>query len=423
MEKTSNNRKDLEARKPTDLSLTAILGDQTCPPCSLKEFQDYLVYKEHSAENLQFYNWVLSYERRFSRLADEQQNKAPRPPPRRAVATPSLRGRSDSQSSRRTTASSSLSTVVENNSTTELKTTSNDASPDLSFQNSDMAEKERTRGEQPFVAPPIIGNATVTRGRGANQLDTLNEQEPTTAEEVAQFEPEDQPFRAEIDRVISAFFLPGAPAELNVTGAIQKRIRDEAKKTTHPALFEEAKQHVFTTMQKSSFPEFSKLAASNINHEKKVFWLCIGATDFMLGLMVYLLCILLKAGRGWRCFGIPFTWFGCMQFYSATKDLCFQVYGRAARQLYPWELLSDDKSFNLGTADIDFGDTNTIGGINYKSIKQSLLPKSKVFEKEKVIEDPAIKAIQRKRWLETYIVATTVAACVIAACLAVPNRP
>lgn len=275
----------------------------------------------------------------------------------------------------------------------------------------DETEKSQSRSD-PVVAPPIIGNEVI-RGRQAQELPILSEQEPTTAAEIEQFEPVDQPFRSEIDRVIAAFFVPGAPAELNVTGAIQRRIREDSKKTTHPELFEEAKQHVFTTMQKSSFPNFSKLATSNINHEKKVFWLCVGTTNFMLGMMVYLLCILLKAGRGWRCFGIPFTWFGCMQFYSATKDLCFQVYGRAARQLYPWELLQDDKPFDLGTADIDFG-AETVGGYNFEDIKRSLLPRSKVFEKEKVIEDPVVKAIQRKRWLETYIVATTVAACVIA---------
>lgn len=279
----------------------------------------------------------------------------------------------------------------------------------------DFESTEKDDARSPILAPPIIGNV-VNRARQAQELPTLSEQEPTTAAEIEQFAPEDQPFRSEVDRVIAAFFVPGAPAELNVTGAIQRRIREDSKKTTHPELFEEAKQHVFTTMQKSSFPNFSKLATSNINHEKKVFWLSVGTTDFMLGMMVYLLCILLKAGRGWRCFGIPFTWFGCMQFYSATKDLCFQVYGRAARQLYPWELIQDDKSFNLGTADIDFG-ANNIGGVNFKDIKRSLLPRSKIFEKEKVIEDPVVKAIQRKRWLETYLVATTVAACVIAVSL------
>lgn len=370
------------------------------------------MYKEHSAENLQFYNWIASYERRFERLADDQKVMAPKPPPKRAVATPSLRGRSDSQSSRRT-ASSSLGSLAEEK--TEVGSTSGD-----SLKHSPQFEKEELR-LAPDVAPPIIA-APIPRGRQAQALSTLEETEPTTADEIEQFPPEHQPFRSEVDRVIAAFFQPGAPAELNVTGAIQRRIIEQAKKTTHPELFEEAKVHVFTTMQKSSFPNFSKMASANINPEKKRFWLSVGTVDFLIGIMVYLLCILLKAGRGWRCFGIPFTWFGCMQFYSATKDLCFQVYGRAARQLYPWELIQDDKSFNLETADIDFGENN-IGGINFKNIRQTLLPKSKIFEKEKVIEDPTIKAIQRKRWLETYIVATTIAAIVIAIFLAVPNRP
>ncbi|BFZ58321.1 hypothetical protein PYCC9005_005383 [Savitreella phatthalungensis] len=397
-----------------NLSLAAILGDQTCPPCSLKEFQDYLVYKEHSAENLQFFNWISSYERRFERLGEEQKTKTPKPPPRRALATPSLRGRSDSSSSRSSIVSSLLTKINEEKS---------DA--DNGMPESAVSSRPVSISEKSGVAPAIDGTVPATGaapGRLASALSTLQEQEPTTAEEIEQFAPEDQPFRAEVDRVIAAFFVPGGPAELNVTGQIQRAIREQAKKTTHPEIFSEAKQHVYTTMQKSSFPEFSKLATANINHEKKVFWLCVGATDFMLGVMTYLLCILLKAGRGWRCFGIPFTWFGCMQFYSATLDLCFQVYGRTARQLYPWELLEDDKSYHLDTASVDFGNSN-IGGINFKEIKRTLLPRSKVFEKEKVIEDPAVKAIQRRRWAQTYIVATTVAACVIAIFLAVPNRP
>ena len=398
--------------------MSAIADHKTCPPCSLKEFQDYLVYKEHSAENLQFYNWIASYERRFERLGEEQKSKAPKPPPKRAVATPSLRGRSDSQSSRRTTMSSLQSLSEEEK--TEV------ASNDHSRNSSTQFEKEDLNLSPlaPAIASngPTIVSPIAQRGRSAQALSVLSETEPTTADEIAQFPPSEQPFRAEVDRVIEAFFTPGAVAELNVTGAIQRRILDQAKRTTHPEIFEEAKAHVFTTMQKSSFPTFQKMASANINPEKKKFWLAVGTTDYMIGVMVYLLCILLKAGRGWRCFGIPFTWFGSMQFYSATKDLCFQVYGRAARQLYPWELIQDDKSFNLETADIDFG-SNNIGGINFRSIKQTLLPRSKIFEKEKVIEDPAIKAIQRRRWLETYIVAGIIAAITVAIFLAVPNRP
>ncbi|ORY77388.1 hypothetical protein BCR37DRAFT_382902 [Protomyces lactucae-debilis] len=415
------------------LSLAAILGDQTCPPCSLKEFQDYLVYKERSAENLQFFNWISSYERRFARLESAEATKIPKPPPRKTYGTPSLRGRSDSRSSSRSNVST-LATLGEGTEDSEkagaVPVFTSDTAPTTIVPPATagpLAPPILSTGaampDSPFDESAPVHEKPTKIAPPSGPLSTLVEQDMTelTAEQIEQFPPSEQPFRAEIDRVVEAFFLPGGPAELNVTGPIQKYIREQAQKTTHPEIFEEAKQHVYTTMQKSSFPAFSKMATANINHEKKVFWLCVGTTDFMLGVMVYLLCILLKAGRGWRCFGIPFTWFGCMQFYSALLDLCFQVYGRTARQLYPWELMQDDKSFNLATADADFGDN--MGGINFRTIKQGLLPKSKVFEKEKVIEDPIVKAIQRRRWIQTYIVATTVAACVIAIFLAVPNRP
>lgn len=381
---------------------------------------------------MQFFNWISSYERRFERLEAEKAGKIPKPPPRKTYGTPSLRGRSDSRSSSRSNVST-LATLGEGHEESDKAS----RAPSLTGTEHDAS----TSGRPSILAPPILapgqaleespfGESSSSAERPAKivppsgPLSTLVEQDMTelTAEQIEQFPPSEQPFRAEIDRVVEAFFVPGGPAELNVTGPIQKYIREQATKTTHPQIFEEAKQHVYTTMQKSSFPAFSKMATANINSEKKIFWLCVGTVDFMIGVMVYLLCILLKAGRGWRCFGIVFTWFGCMQFYSAMLDLCFQVYGRTARQLYPWELMQDDKSFNLATADADFGGDN-IGGINFKTIKQSLLPKSKVFEKEKIIEDPVVKAIQRRRWIQTYIVATTVAACVVAIFLAVPNRP
>jgi hypothetical protein len=38
---------------------------------------DYLVYKEHCAENLQFYLWFKDYEKRFNALPDRQRNLSP----------------------------------------------------------------------------------------------------------------------------------------------------------------------------------------------------------------------------------------------------------------------------------------------------------------------------------------------------------
>jgi len=52
---------------------------------SLQNFQDYLRYKEHSSENLLFWNWYKSYRQRFDSLPLQERSLSPIPP-----ETPSL---------------------------------------------------------------------------------------------------------------------------------------------------------------------------------------------------------------------------------------------------------------------------------------------------------------------------------------------
>jgi len=129
-------------------------------------------------------------------------------------------------------------------------------------------------------------------------------------------------------------------------------------------------------------------------------------------------------------FGVPFTWFGCMQFYSATQDLCFQVYGRRARQLYPWDLegpyhLSTEEDLENRKADslnaIDFENMSTADSTSSPSFRS--LRTSKIFEDEVPIEDQYVKNVQRARYIRTWVVASMVAAAVIAVFLGVPNLP
>ena len=114
-----------------------------------------------------------------------------------------------------------------------------------------------------------------------------------------------------------------------------------------------------------------------------------------------------------------------MQFYSATQDLCFQVYGRGARQLYPWDLEDDtslEKDVESGgkeSSDFEFdalSDTAT-------AVSRRKLRKSKIFEDEIPIEDEYVKRVQRARYIRTWVVATVVACIFIAVFLGVPNLP
>lgn len=46
-------------------------------PCTARDFMNYLVYIEHSAENLQFYLWYRDYLKRFNELPPNERALAP----------------------------------------------------------------------------------------------------------------------------------------------------------------------------------------------------------------------------------------------------------------------------------------------------------------------------------------------------------
>jgi hypothetical protein len=76
---------------PASDLLKRILSKTTCQPLrsplcrrsgingSLKNFQDYLQFKEHSTENLLFWNWYKRYRMRFHNLPENERNLSPAP--------------------------------------------------------------------------------------------------------------------------------------------------------------------------------------------------------------------------------------------------------------------------------------------------------------------------------------------------------
>ena len=124
-----------------------------------------------------------------------------------------------------------------------------------------------------------------------------------------------------------------------------------------------------------------------------------------------------------------------MQFYSATQDLCFQVYGRRARQLYPWDL--EDQENPSTEKDPKNGKNKSLDWFAFENMSAADSPpspstatfsirstrKSKIFEDEVPIEDQYVKNVQRARYIRTWVVASLVASIIIAVFLGVPNLP
>src|SRR5271154_275678 len=78
---------------PSSELLKRILSKTTCQPLSLKNFQDYLQFKEHSAENLLFWNWYKRYRMRFQNLSENERALSPAPiiSPPKSPAVESMR--------------------------------------------------------------------------------------------------------------------------------------------------------------------------------------------------------------------------------------------------------------------------------------------------------------------------------------------
>ena len=81
----------------------------------------------------------------------------------------------------------------------------------------------------------------------------------------------------------------------------------------------------------------------------------VGTIDFLIGLALFLgLTLGLKPHpwglRATRLPSVIFVAFGSMQFYSAARGFCSQVWGRSSRQVRPWEMDDIDEEAILSGA-------------------------------------------------------------------------
>jgi len=62
---------------PESLNFDRIINGGTCPPMTVRDFMNYLIYIEHSAENLQFFLWYRDYVKRFEAASAADKALAP----------------------------------------------------------------------------------------------------------------------------------------------------------------------------------------------------------------------------------------------------------------------------------------------------------------------------------------------------------
>ncbi|KAI1645833.1 uncharacterized protein F4817DRAFT_317448 [Daldinia loculata] len=372
---------------PEALTFDRIMSGGTCPPCTVREFMDYLLYIEHSAENLQFFLWYRDYIKRFDE-ADTLDTKL----------------------------SPEWTQAMENETTIKIQ---KDVAGKMRREMKAVAIFKGTDFEKgvvdaviengdPFSTPPSTPSTKITpsflsgfqassyRSQSRDAFSAAGATQPFTI----------QPFRAEINRLIATYIAEDAPRQLNLSSREQKGVIQALAYTTHPSAFRTIARSIENTLRRQAHPNFIRWTICNGNPARVTFARSLGVGTLLCATAGAIILTLSSAARGWRAlFAIGWV-LGIATLTAAWKGMCVVLHGLHHRHVRPWELfdfaascdeseLGDRSREAKGNNSFDsFGSSNSYEDepwvVRYE--RRGLL--RKVFDREVWIQEPALRQIQ-----------------------------
>ncbi|KAJ8606115.1 hypothetical protein MRB53_041191 [Persea americana] len=332
VERTQCARRDI----PEELAFDRILRNETLPPCALGDFMDYLVYVAHDAENLQFYLWFEDYSRRLEALPES--SKALSRPWVGSRITGHMSAGHDEQT-RSGCEHSDSSGEDDVGATTKagleapsLASGSHHAStypPRL------KPDEEDFHNYITSTTPPTRSHRSTFSTAASTTTATINATNAGAGLSWSGFDV--QPFRPEINRVISHYIAVGAPRQLNLSPESRGVILHALQHTTHPSAFPTAMDLVETSLRHRSHPNFVRWSICNGNKPRVFYVRAQGVEMTFVGFVIAILLTLSHANRWWRLFAaIP--WFiGITTLIAAYKGLCVLLHLGHNRGLKPWQ--------------------------------------------------------------------------------------
>lgn len=237
-----------------------------------------------------------------------------------------------------------------------------------------------------------------------------------------------QPFRTEINRVISHYLAPSSPRELNLSHRNRAAVLHALQHTTHPSALSLVKDMVEATLRGQSHPNFIRWSICNGNKPRVMFVRKMAITHIALGVILSLVLILSNKPRWWRFFVIYFFFSGIDMGVAALKGLCVIIHTNHHRALRPWEQFDDGASFssldrsgddeaNLSTDEVfsmtsrkgkgismdTFGTSNSYSHelwVEKYSAKPAI---QKIFAKSIWVQDETIRLLQDKIVMQSHI--------------------
>ncbi|KAL5353254.1 hypothetical protein ACLOAV_001290 [Pseudogymnoascus australis] len=381
---------------PAALAFDKIVDGGTCAPCTLRDFMDYMLYVEYSAENLKFYLWLHDYTERFNNLTESSKMLSPQyiyvSHERTAPVTMPLPAVPKRQS---------FANEV-------FKGTVFDNDPFRTPRTSDLTERPAAFS-LPWSGTRVPGRKTPSptkphRTLAISAFAETNMRPPFST----------QPFRAEISRIISTYLLPSSPHELNLSSRDRATLLAALERTTHPSAFIKARAAIEDSLRQQSHPNFIRWAVTNGNPPRIAFAWWGGIALLFLGTLTAMLLTLSRAPRGYRILSaIPWV-IGSSTFGAAREGMCVCLHAMRARQVRPWELFGDSEAeVEMGKAELDgvsvstsglsvmmgAGDAPWVG--RYK--KRGLL--RRIFDRQVRVVEPAVREVQNTLFVQSLLVA------------------
>ncbi|PKS11293.1 hypothetical protein jhhlp_003055 [Lomentospora prolificans] len=395
-----SGRSGLSAGIPDALAFDKIIAGKTCPPMAIRDFMNYLLFVEFSAENLQFYLWYQGYIERFGKAPSSDLALAPK----------WTREMEDEISTRIQKEASEKTRPVRSGAAEIFKGTDFDnktaAEHGIEIDTFPILPRTPTSsGDRDSIYAPssLPSNTSTLRSGTGEAFASAGAKAPFTI----------QPFREEIDRIISTYIMVDAPRQLNLSDRDRKTLLHALSYTTHPSALDIAFKAADSSLRFQSHPNFVRWSVCNGNPPRISFARTLGFSGIALSFGLAIMLTLSTSARGWRAF-LAFGWaLGICSVVASYRGMCICMYAMHHRHIRPWELFLDAEEGVQAVAKRSFdsfGSSNSFEQepwlVNYSN--KSLI--FKIFDKEAWIQEPVLRQIQDTIFVQSLLIGSAIAA-------------
>jgi len=401
---------------PEALSFDRIISGGVCPPCTVRDFMNFLKYIELSAENLQFYLWYRDYSKRFEELPVNEKSLSPEWFGDKAMAE-----------------NKNAPQPVNPDAAAILKGT--DFGSDTKINESEKG------GSNPFFTPPRTPTSLDRRENGqsfdssydgslaTSRVDHSKRADGAFEGAGLKWKPLSvQPYREEINRIISIYIADGGSRQLNLSSKERTALLHALQNTTHPSAFKDVITTVEWSLRCQAHPNFIRWTICNGNRPRVIFARGLGIGGIVAGLVVAIVLTLSSAGRGWRALSLIGFFIGISTLIAAWKGMCVVLHGMHHRHLRPWELFSSEDEPQGYDAKIDSMDSLGSHASSNSWEDEPWVAKyeqrnvvRKIFDREIWIEEPALRQIQDTIFLQAILGALVIGGIAVGIFCAIPK--